>query len=407
MATWSDAIGAAAKRLSVQPSELENTLQKAEINEELWPHVSVDDFVNALKPHLGAKQPPIMKAAYHDMNAVLQGKPVGLSVASSVATVDQLIQAIDPTEPEKSEPLAELLGRPVPGQSGLTFKEIAFMVLDDKGNLDRPATRAVVELLRKGMPPEPDEILDPEKKRTYVVYRHSELPGTQNYIDPLFPEEDLKLGVSMRFKLIVHPRLQKEQHQLLLFLRRKGRISDKQVSDRPACEALVNDFATLSQEALLEKYGGRGVYEKAARLPEGAPAGLPNIVRAASGRPGIDKGVSMGRAAERSPGKASDFVRDCVTRLPVGILKDILSVGGLPLSGNRDELIDRLSSAFRTNALSFESMLTETTADLVRSLCVELDLPVGNKSDNVEALLEVSEHLEKDGAVREDDEVEA
>ena len=91
------------------------------------------------------------------------------------------------------------------------------------------------------------------------------------------PDQNLKLGVSMPFGVIVRPRLNDEQHQLLLLLRLKERI--KAPESKPACEALVGDFSTMADEALLEKYGGRGVYEKAARLAAGAPAGLPNIVR--------------------------------------------------------------------------------------------------------------------------------
>lgn len=407
MAKWMEVVAAGAGALGMPEREFLDLLTKAQISEDVWSDVSDEDFVSALKPHLGAKPPFVMKKAHRSMCQAFQDRPtLPSNISLETATLDQLIEGIDARAPEKSDCLTELLRRNVPGQGeGVTFADISFLVLSDKGELDKKSTRAVIELLRRGMPPSQDEILDPESRRTFVIYSRAELPGAQDFIDPLFPDEDLKLGVSMPFKVVVRPPLNDEQHQLLLFLRLKGKV--KQPADKPACEGLVRDFSTLSQKETLDKYGGHGVYEKAARLPEGAPAGLPNVVRSGR-RTGFSAGAA--RSFQNLPStdkRVSEYVRWVITPLPVTGLRDILAAAGLPTAGNKDTLVDRVVDAFKKRELSLEFLLSSLTADTIRILCESDDIEIGKKSENIETILKRATRHKVDGALREEDEVEA
>lgn len=359
MATFNEALRKGAQALEISDEVLREALRSADITEETWVHCREQDFLEGVQGRLKTKSVERsairVRAAFAAMNQTLQGAPVGLpqGLTAEAATVEQLLQIVDVRVPE-SEVMEALLNKRVPGQGETTFREIAFFVLkgeDKHMELDRPATRAVVDLLRKGMPVGADEIVDPDTRKTYVVYRYDELPTAQAHmIDPLFPEQDLKLGkLSTRFNVIV-PRdgWSEEKHRLLLFLRQKGKVRAPQ--DKPAYEETVQHFANDRVEELLDRYGGKGVYEKAKRLPLGSPAGLPSISRG-----GSSAGTSgAARAWSGSEGAGQDLRLSSLPRekardlLLLGRVEDhrrLLSEIGLTPKGNKDDLVKQILAA--------------------------------------------------------------
>lgn len=292
MTLFARALKKAAESLEIGEDVLGQALTQAGINEGVWSHVREDEFVaevgNRLKTKSQERTAFRLRAAFAVMTQTFQGTPVGLppGVSPKSATVEQLIQAVDIRDPG-SDVMAALLQKTVPGQKGIKMHEVAFFALRGEGEaveLDRERTRAVIDLLRRGMPPAEDELLDPATKQTYVVYSYDELPTAQTQvIDPLFPDEVLHLGaVSTQFNVLVpRPGFDEEKHRLLLFLRIKEKV--KAPKDKPAYEETVELFAKDRVEELLDRYGARGVYEKAKRLPIGSGAGLPSICRSEAG----------------------------------------------------------------------------------------------------------------------------
>lgn len=284
MASFDEAVRKGAERLHVQADELAKALAKASVRDDNWVHVTADDFVAAMAEELksgifSSRKPAVwdLRAAHAAINAVLQGTATELpgNVSPAQATAEQLIMAVDVRQPG-SEVMDELLRREVAGRA---LAETPFFVLHENGELDRQGTRRVIELLRRGMPPGEDEVLDPgPPERTYVVYRSEDLPAAQEYVDPLFPDEVLKLGVSTRFQVVVRPKLTDEQAQLLLFLRLRGKVAEP--LDKATCMDLIDLVRTRSLREILERHGAIGAYEKALRLPVGATSGLPTITRA-------------------------------------------------------------------------------------------------------------------------------
>lgn len=294
MGQFAGAVAKGAAVLGVAADALLGELAGAGITEEVWDHVKEEDFVAGLTKLSTTKALPVFKLrkAFAVIGQTVLGAPAGLPPGTKpeAATVDQLISAVDLDDPESDVMGALLKHRTgLKGKKGQKLGDVAFIVLDADGKFDGAATRAVVDLMRRGMPPAADEIVDPQTGKPYVVYRHDELPTTQVLIDPVFPDKDLRLRLSMRFKVPI--RLTEEKHRLLLLLRRKGKVAAP--ADKPECEQLLQRFAEMSVEQLLDKYGALGLYTKAKRLPMGAPAGLPNIVRNHE-----EAGATLGEADE-------------------------------------------------------------------------------------------------------------
>src|SRR5688572_6691052 len=115
MATFESAISKGAERLKVPEDVLAQVLKDAQITSDVWIHVTQADFQDAVESRLKTKVGTapsafLVRAAYGDMNQVLQGVATGLpkDVTSSKATIEQLISALDMAEPQ-SDVMTELL----------------------------------------------------------------------------------------------------------------------------------------------------------------------------------------------------------------------------------------------------------------------------------------------------------
>lgn len=346
MPTFEDAIQRGAKRLNIPAELLVDTMRQAAMTADVWVHVTLDDFVRELDGRLKGKGQPVstylLRAAHADMNQLLQGTTVGLppGITPTTATVEQLVEVVDLRDPD-SPAMQALLDREV---AGTKLRDVAFFVLrgetTEETELDRQATRTVLDLLRRGLPAAADELVDPSGT-VYVVYRFDELPSTQHLIDPMFPHLELKLGISTPFQVVVGSRLSKEQHQLLLFMRSKGKVPEPK--SKPACEDLLAEFRTRPLKELLDRYGARGVYEKAARLPEGAPAGLPTVVRTAKPAHGTREAASSSDSFRAARVSAMGRVfASYAFGVNVPELRGVLGAMGASQAGTKEDLVNRL-----------------------------------------------------------------